>query len=54
MYASPPVGQTPHTPRLDKEEPEFMVEQDIPVSGETQGSGRGEADPRPVGAAERE
>ncbi|MBA2676505.1 hypothetical protein [Ramlibacter sp.] len=54
MHASPPSGQTPPTPGLDKEEPEFMVESDIPVSGETRGNGRGVADPRPVSPAERE
>ncbi|MES2936622.1 MAG: hypothetical protein V4864_02995 [Pseudomonadota bacterium] len=48
MPSSPPVGQTPHAPGLDKEEPEFMVEPDIPASDEARGSGRGEADPRPV------
>jgi hypothetical protein len=48
MYASTPTGQTPPAPGLENEEPELMVEPDIPGNEERHGNGRGEADPRPV------
>jgi hypothetical protein len=34
MYASPPSGETPPAPGLEREEPELMVEEDIPTQGE--------------------
>jgi hypothetical protein len=37
MYSSPPVGITPPTPGLEKEEPELMVaEADIPADDGTE------------------
>lgn len=35
MYSAPPVGITPHTPGLEHEEPEFGLEDDIPVEDQT-------------------
>ena len=35
MYNAPPQGETPHTPRLDREEPPVMVTvDDIPTDGD--------------------
>lgn len=31
MYSSPPVGETPPSPGLEREEPELAVEEDIPT-----------------------
>lgn len=31
MHSHPPVGETPPAPGLEKEEPELMVERDIPT-----------------------
>lgn len=31
MHAHTPMGETPPTPGLEKEEPELMVERDIPA-----------------------
>jgi hypothetical protein len=31
MHSHPPIGETPPAPGLDKEEPELMVERDIPT-----------------------
>lgn len=30
-FASPPIGMTPPAPGLEREEPEFAVEEDIPT-----------------------
>ena len=35
MYSNPPVGETPPTPGLEREEPEFAIEEDIPVEDTT-------------------
>lgn len=42
MTSAPPVGITPPTPGLEHEEPEFALEEDIPVEDET-----ARRDPRP-------
>jgi hypothetical protein len=31
MHSHPPTGETPPAPGLEKEEPELMVERDIPA-----------------------
>jgi hypothetical protein len=31
MHSHPPMGETPPAPGLEKEEPELMVERDIPT-----------------------
>ena len=35
MYRQPPMGITPPTPGLEHEEPEFAIEDDIPVEDQT-------------------
>jgi hypothetical protein len=52
-YLRPPRGITPPAPGLDKEEPTFVPEEDIPT--ENRSSARSErSDERPQGGSERE
>lgn len=55
-YFRPPRGITPPAPGLDREEPTFVPEEDIPDQGHAAGRAeRGEArDDKPQGSGERE
>jgi hypothetical protein len=50
MHSHPPIGETPLAPGLDKEEPELIVERDIPADdgaeGEAQAVLQQEDEPR--------
>ena len=53
--SSTPQGITPPAPGLEREEPAFVPEQDIPDGGDTRGTARGDArEERPARNPERE
>lgn len=54
-YPRPPIGITPPAPGLDREEPTFVPEEDIPTPADSRPAGRSDrAEDRPQHRPERE
>jgi hypothetical protein len=53
-YVRPPAGITPPAPGLEREEPTFVPEDDIPTSDSPAERGSGVREERPLRSPERE
>ncbi|MDB5899863.1 MAG: hypothetical protein JWP22_3758 [Ramlibacter sp.] len=53
-YVRPPAGITPPAPGLEREEPAFVPEEDIPSDGPAADSGSVARDERPLQSTDRE